>query len=200
MKQRSTIKNRILNPPAIAFFFMVLLLFPGMTAAGEDNKEDICDRYGLALIFGNSYDPVNNIDFYMLSGSALYDYDKVWHHRAPDPLRFKVECSLGIARDKKTCLMTSMNIFALYYLDFLKDFKIKPYAEGGIGIIYTGFKVEGQRLNVNFNPQMGLGAEFKTEARGAYYLSFRLHHLSNGDIYKENRGVNSLLLMFGHFF
>lgn len=180
---------------------MVLLFFPpGMTAAGEGKKEVVSDIYGLALIFGNSYNPVNNIDFYMLSGSALYDYEKVWHHRAPDPLRFKVECSLGIARIKNTCLMTSMNIFALYYLDFLKDYEIKPYVEGGIGIIYTGYKVEGQGLNVNFNPQMGLGVEFKTESRDAYFLSFRLHHLSNGDIYEENRGVNSLLLMFGRFF
>ena len=183
------------------FLFFFGILFPLGTALSEEGKEeDIDNRYGLAMILGNTYDPSNNIDFYMLSGSVLYDYEKIWHHKAPDPLRFKVEYNIGIARDDKTRFMTSLNMFALYYLDLFDDDDIKPYVEGGIGIIYTDFQVKGQGLKINFNPQMGIGAEFKTESRDTYFLSFRLHHISNGGIDKENRGVNSVLLMLGRFF
>ena len=181
-------------------FFLGVLLYAGKSLAEELNKDNVNDRYGLGIILGKTYDPSNDIDFYILSGSILYHYEKVWHHKAPDPLRFKVEYSIGIAREKKTYLMTSVNMFALYYLDYLEYNKFKPYVEGGIGIIYTGFQVEGQGLKVNFNPQMGLGAEFKTKSRDTYFLSLRLHHLSNGGIDEDNRGVNSVLVMLGRFF
>jgi hypothetical protein len=187
-------------PLVMLLFFLGVLLYAGKSLAEEPNKDNVNDRYGLGIILGNTYDPSNDIDFYMLSGSILYDYEKIWHHRAPDPLRFKVEYSMGMAREKKTYVMTSLNMFALYYLNFLDYDKITPYVEGGIGIIYTGFQVKGQGMKMNFNPQMGLGAEFKTESRNIYFLSFRLHHLSNGGINRDNRGVNSALLMIGRFF
>jgi lipid A 3-O-deacylase len=185
---------------ATALFFFWPAFHPGTATAAEGKEDSNHDKYGLAVTLGNSYDPTNHIDFYMLTGVSLYDYEKIWHHRAPEPLRFKVEYSLGAARYKKTYFMTSLNMFALYYLDGLDYDEFKPYVEGGIGIIYTGFKVKGQGLNVNFNPQMGIGAEFKTESRDTYFLSMRLHHLSNADLYDENRGVNSVLFMLGRFF
>ena len=185
---------------AIILSFSGILLPTGRSLAEEAGKDDINDRYGIGIVLGNTYDPTNNIRFYMLSGSVLYDYEKVWHHEAPDPLRFKVEYNIGIARDDKTRFMTSLNMFALYYLDLFDDDDIKPYVEGGIGVIYTDFRVNGQGLKLNFNPQMGIGAEFKTESRDTYFLSFRLHHISNGGIDKDNRGVNSVLLMLGRFF
>jgi len=187
--------------PLAIFLFFFGILFPLGTAKAEVDKKEVADnRYALAIGIGNTYDPTNHIDFYMLSGSVLYDYEKIWHHRAPDPLRFKVEYNIGMARGQRTRLMTSLNMFALYYLNFLDNDKITPYVEGGIGIIYTDFQVKGQGLKVNFNPQMGLGAEFKTESRDTYFLSFRLHHISNGGIDKDNRGINSVLFMLGRFF
>jgi len=195
----SKVKKQII--PLAIFLFFFGILFPFGTALSEENKEEGTDnRYALAMILGNTYDPSNNIDFYMLSGSVLYDYEKIWHHRAPDPLRFKVEYNIGIAREARTRLMTSLNIFALYYLNFFTDDEVRPYVEGGIGIIYTDFQVKGQGLKINFNPQIGIGAEFKTESTNIYFLSFRLHHISNGGIDKDNVGVNSVLLMFGRFF
>ena len=189
-----------LIPLAIILFFSGILLPTGRSLAEEAGKDDINDRYGIGIVLGNTYDPTNNISFYMLSGSVLYDYEKVWHHEAPDPLRFKVEYNIGMARESQTRLMTSLNMFALYYLDLFDDDDIKPYVEGGIGIIYTDFQVKGQGLRINFNPQMGIGAEYRTESRETYFLTFRLHHISNGGIDDDNRGVNSILFMLGRFF
>jgi lipid A 3-O-deacylase len=185
---------------AAAVLFLGILFQIETSLAEELKKDEVKDRYGLAMALGKSYDPTNHIDFYLLSGVALYDYEKIWRHRAPEPLRFKVEYSIGTAREKKSYLMTSMNMFALYYLDLSGYDDFTPYVEAGIGVIYTGFQVKGQGLKVNFNPQMGIGAEFKTESRDIYFLSLRLHHLSNAHMADENRGVNSVVLMFGRFF
>jgi len=192
--------NRLPILLSISIIIIGAIFYTG-TSRGEDTSADNMNaRYGLGVIFGNSYDPTGDIDFYMLSGSLLYDYEKIWHHRAPEALRFKVEYDIGAAREKGTRFMTSLNIFALYYLDHSKDKVAKPYIEGGIGIVYTDFRVKGQGLKINFNPQMGIGMEFKTGSRDAYFLCFRLHHISNGDLYKDNRGVNSALLMLGRYF
>ncbi|MBN1627083.1 MAG: acyloxyacyl hydrolase [Deltaproteobacteria bacterium] len=172
-----------------------------MESRGEEiNGDNVNKRYGLGAVIGNSYDPVGDIYFYMLSGFVLFDYERIWHHSAPEPLRFKVEYNIGAAKERGASFMTSINMFALFYPDLLKDDVIKPYIEGGIGIIYTDFRVEGQGLKINFNPQVGIGMEFGAGSGDAYFLCFRLHHISNGDLYKDNRGVNSALLMLGRYF
>ena len=191
---------RKIIPLALFLFISGIMIFPRRSIAEESKTEYINDEYGLGLILGNTYDPVHNINFYMLSGISLYDYEKIWHHRAPDPLRFKLEYNIGMAREYRTRFMTSINMFALYYLDMFEYDEVTPYVEGGIGVIYTDFHVKGQGLKINFNPQMGMGAEFKTESRTIYFISIRLHHISNGGINKDNRGVNSGLLIIGRFF
>jgi len=181
----------------------ILLSFSGaMLASGASAEEGktatVDDRYGLGITIGKAYDP-EHIDFYMLSGSALYDHEKISRHSAPEPLRFKVEYGIGAARRDGTRFMTSLNVFALYYLDLLHH-GIRPYVEGGIGVIYTDFQVKGQGLRINFNPQMGIGAELETKSGGAYFMTFRLHHISNGGLDHDNRGINSVALMLGRYF
>jgi len=194
------VKKREIITSSIFLFLSMVLPITG-SSYGEEAKSDVIDkRYGLGAILGKSYDPTHDIDLYMLSVSLLYDYERIWRHGAPEPLRFKVEYSVGAAREKKMRLIASLNMFALYYLDFLNGDIIKPYVEGGIGIIYTDFQVRGQGLKINFNPQMGIGAEFNSSSKGAYFLSLRLHHISNGGIDDDNRGVNSALMIFGRYF
>jgi len=192
--------NRLLMLVSILLNISGVNFSSGTAFAEEINADDANDRYGLGAVIGNTYDPTDNIDFYLLSGCVLFDYERIWRHRAPEALRFKVEYCIGAAREKGARFMTSLNIFALYYPDLFKGNGARPYVEGGIGIIYTDFRVKGQGLRINFNPQMGIGMEFGKEPREAYFLGFRLHHISNGDLYKDNRGVNSVLLMLGRYF
>jgi lipid A 3-O-deacylase len=176
------------------------LILSNWVYAQENSDKYLATRYGLSIVTGKTYDPTNNINLYMVSGFALYDYDKVWRHKAPEQLMFKVEGSIGAAHDQKTRLVSSMNIFALYYLDMFKTCKLKPYIEGGIGIIYTDFQIRGQGLRLNFNPQLGIGTEIKAGNDNIYYLSLRLHHISNGGLDDENRGINSVMGMIGYYF
>lgn len=157
-------------------------------------------RYGLAVIGGNTYNPKNDITFVLFSGFVLIDYERVWHHKAPDALRFKVEFNAGVTTRPQARAVISSGIFALYYLKSLSTDVLKSYVEGGIGAIYTDFQLEGQGLRFNFNPQMGIGTEIKTISYGTLFSALRLHHISNGGLHHDNRGVNSVLLMVGRFF
>ena len=185
----------------IALLTMLLtIVVSASISAEENNMEDTPAQKGIALTAGRTYAPDSNIDFFMASGFILYDYEKIWKHKAPDPLRFKIEGNLGVADYTKTRLVASANIFALYYLDLFETQKLKPYIEGGIGIIYTDFQVRGQGLRLNFNPQIGLGTEIKTGSGDTLFFSLRIHHISNGELDDENRGINSVMCMLGFYF
>jgi hypothetical protein len=163
--------------------------------------EPVATRHALAVDFGKSYSPSNDRDFLLLSAAALFDYDRVWPHRAPEALRFKVEGSAGLSAAPRVRAVVSGNVLALYYLDGWATSGWRPYAEAGIGLIYTDFQEEGQGLRINFNPQAGLGVEFGGENEAPpWFAAIRLHHLSNGELHRDNRGVNSLLVRIGKFF
>lgn len=167
--------------------------------AQEHSEEGIPDRYSLGLTVGHTFDPVDNIGFLLLTGSALYDYDKVWRHPAPGPLRFKVEANVGGSFEPERDLMASAGILALYFLDSISGSGFKPYMEGGIGLICTQHRVENQGLHFNLNPQVGVGTELTFVSGATYFTALRWHHISNGGLNHENRGINSIVLVIGKF-
>jgi lipid A 3-O-deacylase len=171
------------------------LLLLALCPAGAWGEEAVPTRFAAAAIGGHAYDP-ETIDFVLLSGVALFDYDRIWPHRAPAPLRFKVEGSLGGTVEGRQRGIAAANIFALYYLDRWRTAGLRPYGEAGIGLIYTDFQVHHQGLRINFNPQAGIGAEFGKHG----FAALRLHHLSNGNLHHDNRGINAVLLQAGRYF
>jgi lipid A 3-O-deacylase len=197
--------NSILNDVVskiwlLVFYGLAIISFPQATLAGEDNPEKIPDRYGLSVNIGNTYDPSGDTGFVLLTGFALFDYDKIWPHAAPEALRFKVEASAGSTWTKDKDFMASASIFALYYLDRLAKGSLRPYVEGGIGGIYTEWKADGQGSHLNFNPQLGIGTEFTAGPAATYLVALRLHHISNAGLKEDNRGANSIVFVIGRFF
>jgi hypothetical protein len=184
-------------------WFLVALLLAGATlapaaaaAAGWGEPE----RIGLAAYGGMGYDPGNRVRFGLISLSVLYDYDAIWLHRAPEPLRFKVEASLGNGGNGGADrIVAGAGVMALYYLERLATPSFRPYGEAGVGLIYTDFQVPEQGLRINFNPRFGLGCEFGGHSR-PWYAAVHAHHISNGGLNDDNRGINSLLLQFGRTF
>ncbi len=193
------------NPILLNFNFALFLFFSvffSQNLHAEENRVYEPTQYGLSGVFGSTYDPSDDIYFTQISLCAVYDYDRIWKHRAPAALRFKIEGSAGLAFPGSSAsrLISNANIFALYYLDFWKSRNISPYVEAGIGIIYTDYTVEGQAYRLNFNPQAGFGIEIQRKTGQTNFLALRMHHLSNGGLNDDNRGQNSVILMLGQYF
>jgi len=183
----------------LVFFFSVFLV---RQLHAEENRVYEPTQYGLSGLLGYTYDPSDDIYFTQISLCALYDYDRIWKHRAPKALHFKIEGSAGFAflESGTARLITNANILALYYLNFWTDRNITPYVEAGIGVIYTDYTVEGQAYRLNFNPQAGFGIEIERKTGQTNFLALRMHHLSNGGLNDDNRGQNSIILMLGQYF
>ena len=201
MKGVKKMKISYFNPITAILIVLVLLLMPGREAITAENvSTSEPTRFGMAIAEGTTYNLGANIYYGLVTGVALFDYEKVWRHRAPEPLRFKVEVSAGTTMHPKTRFMASANMFALYYLLGPQTRTFRPYIEGGIGVIYTAFRVEGQGLYVNFNPQIGIGTDIKVSPKTEFFTAARLSHISNAGLSHENTGINSIILMFGYYF
>jgi len=172
---------------------LLLLTLCGTAPAQAKDTQD--PRYGLATLHGTAYDP-EHISLSIVQGFVLLDYDQVFWHQAPDPLRLKLEGNLGMTTDGRARSLASINMLALYYLEPLAR-RWRPYGEAGIGLIYTDFHVKDQGLHLNFNPQFGAGLEYALNQKQALLGGFRFHHISNGNLHDHNRGINSWLLMLG---
>jgi hypothetical protein len=187
----------------LTLVLVALFMLPAAGFATEPalpGEERTPDRYGMSLELGNTYDPGHDISFAMVTGFGLFDYGKVWRQDRPKELCFKVEGGLGTTSRPRARTVASIGMLALYYLDPIATRELRPYFEAGIGAIYTDFRVEGQGLRFNFNPQLGIGAELQQKDLPVSFVTLRLHHLSNGELHRDNRGVNSLILQVGKFF
>ena len=164
------------------------------------SSDEIPTRYGMAGVFGKTFDPVSDMNYLQLAGFVMWDYDRVWRHWAPELLRFKVEGSVGSTISPDRRAIVSIGMLAVYYLDFISTPRLRPYSEGGIGVVYTDFQVKGQGSRFNFNPQIGIGTEFSADSGPPYFGAVRLSHISNAGLHEDNRGVNSVIFLIGRFF
>ena len=92
--KNSIVKYLLPNLWPLFLCFLFLMVFSQAISAEEGASEEVPDRYGAAATIGYNYDPSENIVFGLISGFALYDYDKIWPHAAPEALRFKVNSVL----------------------------------------------------------------------------------------------------------
>ena len=141
------------NFPKILVFAFLLLLFQGPVEAEDSQPENDTLKMGFALSYGNSFHPDNDIGFIQANYLAMFNNEHFGTQTLPKNLRFKVELNFGGTTTPDHWLMVSGAGLALYYLDFLDSPSVRPYIEGGLGIIYTGFRVEGQGSHLNFNPK-----------------------------------------------
>ncbi len=146
------------------------------------------------LYAGTAHD-WSDMRFVLASWQALYDYETIWPQKAPDALGVRFEANLGTATGTEFSgarLVASGNVLAVYDLAPRGTSRFVPYVEAGIGLIYTDFEREGQGLRLNFNPVAGVGVRM-----GSTFLTLRVHHLSNGGLDDENRGINSVVFGLG---
>jgi lipid A 3-O-deacylase len=158
------------------------------------------NQYGISGEYGYAFDPRRDINFVMARVFGIFDYGSIWHQNRPKSLRFKVEGAVGSTVNPAGDFMASANILAMYYPGLRAKQSLRPYVEAGIGVIYTELRVKGQGLHFNFNPLLGVGCELPQQDGKNPFTAIRLHHISNGGIYHENRGVNSVELQVGRYF
>jgi len=183
---------------SVTLVLLALLSLPALSQAEESvwNKAHWAATANLA----NSYSPGNEIQFGQLGLSAEWNYAQIWAHRAPQKLKFKLEGAAGLASTPHCRAIISANMLAVYPLEPLTCCGLRPFIEAGIGLIYTDYQIEDQGLRINFNPLLGIGGEFSSLNGQRWFVSARLHHVSNGELHRDNHGINSVMFQVGRYF
>ncbi|HEY5672133.1 MAG TPA: acyloxyacyl hydrolase [Malonomonas sp.] len=182
---------------ALLLFVAAMLLLPETARAFSLQHPQ---QTGIAVNLGSSYSPQPTFRYAQLSYLALYDYEQIMPHAAPEPLRVKLEASLGVADDSRLRTLGSLNFFAFYYLRNLSRGSFEPYVEAGAGVAFSDFQVDGQGLRFNFNPQAGIGAEWQADSGQRWFSALRGQHISNSGLHRDNRGINAVAMQLGIYF
>lgn len=187
---------------------LLVLLFPllaGLLQPGASPARDFDPRWGFAGSFSRTVISTKPMSFVMAHGVLSLDYESFWFHPAPKSLRFKIEPAVGKVVDvpgdaPADGALLSLNAFAQFMPEFAAVGRFHPYVEGGIGGIWTSFRLRHQGSNLNFNPQLGVGVEYSNPDGPDLFAAVRLHHVSNANLARENRGINSVMVLLGCLF
>lgn len=177
-------------------FIVSLALFFASSVFAEDVFQKGTTEWGLSAGFGENFYFNNvreDIQFFFLSpwwGKVL----KKWE--TGGSLEFITEGFLSYVRQESKDRY-AVGITPLLAYNF-KDFgKAVPFVELGAGILYTDLDPERFGSEFNFTPQMGGGIRYELGHGRFLKFSYRYHHISNGGLDKENRGIDSNFFSIG---
>ncbi len=156
--------------------------------------------HGLGILYGQSYNHEDEVDFLQLNYQSIYEFRDVWRFEPPAETKFKFEYSAGSRLRVEPRFIGSWAMLVMWFPECLQTDLFSPYLEGGAGIIYTDFRADGQGLRWNFCPQGGVGTLIHAGDGAPWFISCRIHHISNSGLDRENGGVDSVLLLVGRYF
>jgi hypothetical protein len=77
------------------------------------------------------------------------------------------------------------------------DGRVRPFIEGGEGVLYTDLRKQRFGSRMQFSSQFGVGLEYQIRPDLAFSFAARLRHMSNGGTASSNPGVNTLFGLVG---
>lgn len=158
------------------------------------------NRVGLSYITGQMVDPNSDSYINAVSFSYLTPNNIFIGQTAPEYIRIRNELTFANVSNTTHGIYLSAVFMAVRYLNMNPKSTWRPYIEGGVGLSYASYKIEGQAYNVNFNPQIGFGTDYTTSAGNTYFSSLRFSHFSNASLNKDNEGTNTVNLSIGRYF
>ena len=82
-----------------------------------------------------------------------------------------------------------------YYFD--TGTRFAPYIEGGLGLLYTDLRGYSLGGHFSFMENIGLGASYFLSENLAFNAMWRYRHISNANLYDDNAGLDSSVILAG---
>jgi opacity protein-like surface antigen len=82
-----------------------------------------------------------------------------------------------------------------YYFD--TGTRLAPYIEGGLGLLYTDLRGYSLGGHFSFMENIGLGASYFLSENLAFNAMWRYRHISNANLYDDNAGLDSSVILAG---
>jgi hypothetical protein len=180
---------------AVASFALATTLMAGTARA------DLLREWGVRAAGGVS--DATAIQYYAVHpfvGFRLWQGADQWLEEHHLELRWVIEPWVAFVRDPRGPNKTeSFEIGAnlLFLRLYIADWKVRPFIEGGEGVLYTDLRKQGLGSRFQFSNQIGGGVEWAIRPDMSLAASVRWRHISNGDLYEHNAGLNHIIGFLG---
>ncbi len=175
-------------------------------------RSDVAHADGLRVVetsvrFGGGVDPSNIIEYYALYGDfgfRLWDSADRWFSDRNMEARWVIEPWVAYVDDSHGIHQTSSFEIAVSplfgKLTFLADSRLRPFIEGGEGIVYTDLRKQRLGTRVQFSSQFGGGLEYQINDGLAFTIAARIRHISNAGMASSNPGMTAAMGLIGFTF
>ena len=86
---------------------------------------------------------------------------------------------------------------ALFLRMVFGDWALRPFVEGGEGVVYTDLRKQDLGTRVQFTSTIGGGLEYELRPDMAVGLQVRFRHMSNAGMASSNPGINTVYGLIG---
>ncbi len=156
-----------------------------------------------SLRFAGGLNPQNVIQYYALHGSVGFPFwesaDR-WFTAHGMTARWIVEPWAAYVVDHHGIHQTSsfeIGVSPLFGKLTFGDWRLRPFIEGGEGIMYTDLRKQRFGTPINFSSQFGAGLEYQLRPDLTLTFAARIRHMSNAGLASSNPGVNTYFGLVG---
>jgi hypothetical protein len=169
-------------------------------ALGADGGLDVVET---SLRIAGGVNPSALIQYYAIHGDVGFRFcervDRWFADRSMTAL-WIIEPWVAFVSDQHGLHQTDsfeIGVSPLFAKVTFGDWQLRPFLEGGEGILYTDLRKQRYGTRVLFSSQIGAGVEYQIRPDLAFSFAARLRHTSNAGLASTNPGVNTLFGLIG---
>jgi hypothetical protein len=177
---------------------------PADTAATTSSDESCKPRLAeWSLRFAGGLNPENVIQYYALHatfGFPFWQSADRWFSGHGMTARWEMEPWAAYVVDHHGIHQTSsfeIGLSPLFGKILFGDWRLRPFIEGGEGIMYTDLRKQRFGTPINFSSQFGAGLEYEIRPGLDFTFAARIRHMSNAGLASSNPGVNTYFGLVG---
>jgi len=184
------------RPLCLVLCLALLLSANSGAIAGEGDRAGI-QSFGLRLAYGRG--SRNNLTFFsVVPRLSMYLPESIdrplaarhWH------AEWVSEAILSSITDGTSTVEAGLTPL-FFSLRYDRGQAFVPFVEGGEGLLYTDLRGERLGTRVQISSQAGAGLHWFLDRNLAVTAAYRLRHISNGGVSRENSGLNTDFYMLG---
>jgi hypothetical protein len=174
----------------LAMLALTLISMTGPAWAGDAWLP--IDEWGLRTSGGTSFSgKLVHIAVLPWAGFTLWESADRWFADRDVRARWVVEPWVAFVHDRRHADGFEIGVSPLAARLTFGDATLRPFVEGGEGILYTNASKNKLGIEFQFSSQIGVGLEYEIRPDLAFTLGARLRHISNAGIAHPNHGISS---------
>jgi hypothetical protein len=156
-----------------------------------------------SLRYAGGLDPSNIVQYYAIHGDIgipFWQSADRWFSGHGMTARWIIEPWVAYVVDHHGPHQTSsfeIGVSPLFGKLAFGDARLRPFIEGGEGIMYTDLRKQHLGTPFNFSSQFGAGLEYQIRPDLTFTFAARIRHFSNAGTATKNPGVNTLFGLVG---